>query len=344
MQGNDTLCSNANPNNATLSVGDAKSLRKELQEIRNRINFLLDSLDAGNMNDRYGVSAMADALQEKTAGLGGVSSNSIDPSDSASRSGTGLDALPNSNGALQPNNISSESGKEFDPFNTAQKPSSTFQHPQIKQEDQVSVASHNSSTAANVRPEIEVSASGGGFQRPDVASVPTNTVAPQQQQQPVTFHGAYNPAGYPMGQQPSAQQQVATTPSISGPPSSNVQPGQQPGAGQPTSAPITGYSAYPQQQPVYQTQGAIQTPTPTPATGPTQAPTNQSMYPQQYPQQGYNPAAQPSQGAPPRGPPIGPPQTMMAPGANPYGMSPRGQGPATPNGTFSRYPQAPAYR
>ena len=65
------------------------------------------------------------------------------------------------------------------------------------------------------------------------------------------------------------------------------------------------------------------------------------MYPQQYPQQGYNPAPQ---GAPPRGPPIGPPQTMMAPGANPYGMSPRGQGPATSNGTFSRYPQAPAYR
>ena len=335
------MSSNSESKIATLNSKDAMSLRKELQDIRNRINFLLDSFDSGDANDRYGVSAMADALQEKTAGIGAASTNSLDPSDS--RSGTGLDTLPNSNGPFQHNNISSENSKEFDPFNAGQKQPGTLHQQQRVQDDQVSVASHNSSTTANVRQEPEITNTGGGFQRPDVASIPPSTVAPQPPQQPGAYQGAYNPGGYSVPQQ-APNQQIGAAPSIQAPPSTNIQSPPQPGQ-QPV-APNTGYNPYPQQQHGYQQPGAMQAQNQAPTAGPTQVPPgNQAMYQQQYQQQGYQQAgAQPTQGVPPRGPPIGPPQTMTSPGANPYGMGPRGQGPASSNGTFSRYPQSPAYR
>ena len=350
---------NSDAKNGLLGSKDAKSIRKELQEIRNRINFLLDSLDSGDINDKYGVSAMADALQEKTAGIGGASSNSLDPSDS--RSNAGMDNMPSTNGPFQ-NNISSENSKEFDPFNTAQKPSvNTITQPQQRiPDDQASVASHSSSSA--VRPDTEVSNnSGGGFQRPDVTSIPPNNVGmPQQPQQPGAYQGAYNPAGYPMPQQAMNQQmgapntQAGTAPQQMGtqpivPPSTNVQ--SQPQVGQQSSVASSGYNPYPpQQQHGYQPPGTPGQPGAPPGAMPPQSqgqtagtaqvpPASQQMYQQQFQQQqGYPAGAQPTQGGPPRGPPIGPPQTMTAQGANPYGMPPRGQSPLT------RYPQAPAYR
>ena len=344
---------NSDGKTGSLSSKDAKSIRKELQEIRNRINFLLDSLDSGDMNDRYGVSAMADALQEKTSGLGAASQNSLDPSDSTSN--TGRDNLPTTNGPFQGNNISSENSKEFDPFNTAQKPSNNIsaQPPQRIPDDQASVASHSSSSAARPEPEMS-SNSGGGFQRPDVTSIPPNTVGMPQQPQPGAYQGAYNPTGYPMPQQQinqqigapnqqagTAHQQIGAPPTV--PPSTNVQ--SSPQVGQQPSVPSTGYNPYPpqqQQQPGYQHPGAMPPQSQGQAAGPAQVPpSNQPMYQQQYQQQGYPAGAQPTQTGPPRGPPgppIGPPQTMTAQGANPYGMPPRGQSPLT------RYPQAPAYR
>lgn len=340
VNGSALLNANSVTKNTPLNPTDAKSIRGELQEIRNRINFLLDAFDSGGMSDRYGVSAMADALQEKTVGIGAASCNSLDPSDA--RSATGVDTLPNSNGPFQSNNISSESSKEFDPFNDAHKSSSGFQQHQRVPDDQVSVASHNSSTVAPVRQESEITSSGSGFQRPDVAALPTSTDGPQQppQQQPGAYQGAYNPVGYSMPQQATVQ--VGTTPSMPGQPPSAIQ--STPHAGQ-QSAPSTGYNAYPQQAHGYQQHSVMQTQNQIPTTGPSQVPQgNQAMYPQQFQQQGYAAGAQPSQGVPPRGPPIGPPQAMTAPGTNPYGMAPRVQGPVSANGTFSRYPQSPAYR
>ena len=339
-----TAVSNANSasRNKVLCTSDAKLVRKELQEIRDRVNYLLDSLDSGEISDRYGVSAMADALQEKTSGIGVTSSSSLDPSDS--RSSPALKAVPISNGPFNPNNITSENSKEFDPFNTAQKTSSTFQQPQRVPDDQVSISSHTSSTAATVRQEPEISSSGGGFQRPDVASMPTSIVAPQQQQ-PGGYQGAYNPTGYSMQQQPAGQSVGPST--IPGPPTSGIQSPPQVGqVGQQQAVQGTVYNPYPQQQQGYQQHGVMQTPNQVQTTGPSQVPpVNQTMYPQQYQQATYTSGGQQSQGAPPpRGPPIGPPQTMTAPGTNPYGMAPRGQGLAGSNGTFSRYPQAPAYR
>ena len=313
-------------------------MRKELQEIRDRVNFLLDSLDSGEINDRYGVSAMADALQEKTLGIGVTSSNSLDPSDSRSTPGS---KVPISNGPFPSNNITSDNSKEFDPFNTAQKPSSNLQQQQRVPDDQVSLSSHTSSTVANVRQEPEISSTGGGFQRPDVTSMPTSTVDPQQQQ-PGTYQGAYNPSAYSMQQQVSSHP-VGPTPTIPGPPSSGIQSTHQ--AGQQQVPQSASYNPYPQQQPGYQQPGIIQAPNQVQTTGPSQVQNvNPAMY-SQYQQQPYPSGTQPTQGAPPpRGPPIGPPQTMTSPGTNPYGMAPRGQGPASSNGTFSRYPQAPAYR
>ena len=297
---------------------------------------------------------MADALQEKTSGIGAASSNSLDPSDS--RSNAGMDNLPTSNGPFQSSNISSENSKEFDPFNTAQKPSTngSFQPQQRIPDDQASVASHSSSSAANTRQESEAT-NNSGFQRPDVTSIPPNTVGMPHQPQPGAYQGAYNPSGYPMPQQAMNQQigvpnqQVGAPPNQIGapaavPPSTNVQ--SQPQVGQQQSVPSTGYNPYPpQQQPGYQQPGTMQPQSQVQAAGPAQVPQgNQNMYQQQFQQQqqpqqqGYPSGAQPTQGAPPRGPPIGPPQTMTAQGANPYGMPPRGQSPLT------RYPQAPAYR
>ena len=350
---NGCTSSNSKGKGGQLTSKDAKSVRKELQEIRNRINFLLDSLDSGDMNDRYGVSAMADALQEKTSGLGAASQNSLDPSDS--RSNIGMDNLPTTNGPFQGNTISSENSKEFDPFNNAQNPPSNSSIPPQQRipDDQASVASHSSSSAANARQEPEVSNNSvGGFQRPDVASIPPNSVGMPQQPQSGAYQGAYNPSGYPMPQQAMNQQigapnqQAGTTPQQIGapatvPPSTNIQ--SQPQAGQQPSVPSTGYNPYPQQQqPGYQHPGAMPPQSQGQAAGPAQVPpSNQPMYQQQFQQQGYPAGAQPTQGGPPRGPPgppIGPPQTMTAQGANPYGMPPRGQSPLT------RYPQAPAYR
>lgn len=332
--------SNSTTKNAPLNPTDAKSIRGELQEIRNRINFLLDSFDSGDMSDRYGVSAMADALQEKTAGIGRTSCNSLDPSDS--RSATGVDAVHSSNGPFQINNISSESSKEFDPFNNAQKPPSGLQQQQRVPDDQVSVASHNSSSVAPIRQESEITSSGVGFQRPDVAAIPTSTVGPQHppQQQPGAYQGAYHGNTYAMPQQ--VTNPAGTVPPQPAQPSSAIQ-STPPVAQQ--SAPISSYNAYPQQGHGYQQHDTMQTQNQIPTTGPAQVPPgNQAMYPQQFQHQGYAAGTQASQGVSPRGPPIGPPQAMIAPGTNPYGMAPRVQGPASATGSFSRYPQSPAYR
>ena len=107
-----------------MDVSRTKVVRKELQEIRDRVNYLLDSLDASGEVDRFGVSAMAAALQEKSSAIGVTSS--LDPAESRSSPTLNPTSMPN--GSFQQNSITSERSKEFDPFNTtAQKTSNTIQ-------------------------------------------------------------------------------------------------------------------------------------------------------------------------------------------------------------------------